>query len=328
MSARVTKKALLLLATGLLLAGCTDNPNESTESGASGDESNASVIDNSGNSDASYTSEESSSKSSIDYTLGWDPAIDEQIRRNLGGNGLPFFDLTGEITIIHVDKSSDANAHMVMTSTCAYDQHLVYRAKTQFGLAGWTVSYNNAAQPKDMKVNAVKNDLGINFKMFAKPHVSDNSYVPYIEVYFNEKFNEPAKGTNWSAATLSILSEIGITDSHKVPYLYMGAYNEVATKTGARKALIKGGDWINYETNIVALARKAFSTSKNWLETGGRATANNHYVCDTYTYSKTFSDGYTISAKLYGDAADGSFQSIKDDDVVAYLEVTCTPPKK
>ena len=57
---------------------------------------------------------ESSEKSSVDYTKGWDPAIDSEIRRSLGGNGLPYFDLPGEITIIHVDKTVDTNAHMLM----------------------------------------------------------------------------------------------------------------------------------------------------------------------------------------------------------------------
>ena len=79
--------------------------------------------------------------------------------------------------------------------------------------------------------------------------------------------------------------------------------------------------------NILALARKAYSTSKNWLETTGKVTGSGHYKSDTFTFTKTFSDGYTIAAKLYGDAADGSYSSTADDDIVAYLEVTCTPKK-
>lgn len=327
MSARVTRKALLLLATSLLLAGCVDNPGDNSENETSGSD-NTSIADNSQTSDDSYTSSlESSSKSSVDYTQGWDPRVDAEIRRSLGGNGLPYFDMTGEITIVHVEKDATTNAHMLMTSTCAYDQHLVYRAKTQFELAGWVVSYNNAALPKDMRLDAVRNDLGITFQMTGKLNSRDNSYYPYIQVYFTEQFNEPVKGTNWSQNTLDILEEIGVVAPHMLPYCYLGAYNDIATKVNARRCTIKGGDWINYEKNILALARKAYSTSKNWLETDGSVTGSGHYRSQTYTFEKTFSDGYKISAKLYGDAADGSFSNVTVDDVVAYLEVTCTPKK-
>ena len=276
MSARVFNKALLL-ATGLLLAGCTDNPNESTGSGASGDESNTSVIDNSGNSDASYTSEESSSKSSIDYTKGWDPAVDEQIRRSLGGNGLPFFDMTGDITIVHVDKNETSDAHILMRSTCAYDEHLVYRAKTQFGLAGWVVSYNNAAKPRDMRLDAVQNETGISLTMTAKVD-SRGDCTPYIEIYYREMWNEPAKGTSWSASTLSVLSEIGVVKPHMLPYLYLATYNDTAAKVSTRKATIKGGDWLSYEKNVVLIARtKTFTSGNHWSETNGKVSTYGHY---------------------------------------------------
>lgn len=329
MYTRVTKKALLLLATSLLLTGCTENPQESTSNENSDTVSNTSA-------DESYTSDNSnpapsentSEKSSIDYTQGWDPAIDAEIRRSLGGNGLPFFDLTGQITIIHVDKTVDTNAHMLITSTCAYDQHLVYRAKTQFELAGWTVSYNNAATPSQMRLDASQDEQGISLTMYGKPNTRDGSYYPAIEVYFTEVYNEPVKGTNWSDNTLSVLTEIGVQAPHMLPYVYMAAYNDTAEKKSNKRALIKGGDWISYEKRIVAVARKALSTSKNWAETNGNVTTSGHYKSATYTFTKTFSDGYKIEAKLYGDAADGSFSSLNVDDVVAYLDVVCTAPKK
>lgn len=328
MYTRVTKKALLLLATSLLLTGCTEDPTNSTSnensdtiSNTSMDESYAS--DNSG----SIASETTSEKSSIDYTQGWDPAVDSEIRRSLGGNGLPFFDLTGEITIVHVDKTIDTNAHMLITSDCAFDQHLVYRAKTQFELAGWLVSYNNAAEPANMLLNASQEEQGITLKMYGKYTARYECYCPYIEVYFTEVYNEPVKGTNWSDGTLSVLAEIGVMSPHMLPYVYMATYNDTAVKKSNKRAVIKGGDWVSYETRIVAVARKALSTSKNWLEENGTASGSGHYRSSTYTFTKTFSDGYTISAKLYGDAADGSYKSLQEDDVVAYLDVTCTPKK-
>ena len=328
MYTRVTKKALLLLATSLLLTGCTEDPTNSTSnensdtiSNTSMDESYAS--DNSG----SIASETTSEKSSIDYTQGWDPAVDSEIRRSLGGNGLPFFDLTGEITIVHVDKTIDTNAHMLITSDCAFDQHLVYRAKTQFELAGWLVSYNNAAEPANMLLNASQEEQGITLKMYGKYTARYECYCPYIEVYFTEVYNEPVKGTNWSDGTLSVLAEIGVQSPHMLPYVYMATYNDTAVKKSNKRAVIKGGDWVSYETRIVAVARKALSTSKNWLEENGTASGSGHYRSSTYTFTKTFSDGYTISAKLYGDAADGSYKSLQEDDVVAYLDVTCTPKK-
>ena len=328
MYTRVTKKALLLLATSLLLTGCTEDPTNSTSNENSDTISNTSM-------DESYTSDNSGSiasgtsseKSSIDYTQGWDPAVDAEIRRSLGGNGLPFFDLTGEITIVHVDKSIDTNAHMLITSDCAYDQHLVYRAKTQFELAGWLVSYNNAAEPANMLLNASQEEQGITLKMYGKYTARYDCYCPYIEVYFTEAYNEPVKGTNWSDGTLSILSEIGVQSPHMLPYVYLATYNDTAVKKTNKRAVIKGGDWVSYETRVVAVARKALSTSKNWLEENGTTSGSGHYRSNTYTFTKTFSDGYTISAKLYGDAADGSYQSLQEDDVVAYLDVTCTPKK-
>ena len=279
--------------------------------------------DNSG----SIASDTSSEKSSIDYTQGWDPAVDAEIRRSLGGNGLPFFDLTGEITIVHVDKTIDTNAHMLITSDCAFDQHLVYRAKTQFELAGWLVSYNNAAEPANMLLNASQEEQGITLKMYGKYTARYECYCPYIEVYFTEVYNEPVKGTNWADSTLAVLAEIGVQSPHMLPYVYLATYNDTAVKKTNKRAVIKGGDWVSYETRIVAVARKALSTSKNWLEENGTASGSGHYRSNTYTFTKTFSDGYTISAKLYGDAADGSYKSLQEDDVVAYLDVTCTPKK-
>ena len=84
MYTRVTKKALLLLATSLLLTGCTEDPTNSTSNENSDTISNTSM-------DESYTSDNSGSiasgtsseKSSIDYTQGWDPAVDAEIRRSL-----------------------------------------------------------------------------------------------------------------------------------------------------------------------------------------------------------------------------------------------------
>lgn len=328
MYTRVTKKALLLLATSLLLTGCTDNPENSASNVDSGNVSNTSMDESYTSNDSNpIASDTSSEKSSIDYTQGWDPAIDAEIRRSLGGNGLPFFDLTGEITIVHVDKTIDTNAHMLITSDCAYDQHLVYRAKTQFELAGWVVSYNNAAEPANMLLNASQEEQGITLKMYGKYTARYECYCPYIEVYFTEVYNEPVKGTNWSDGTLSVLSEIGVQSPHMLPYVYMATYNDTATKKTNKRAVIKGGDWVSYETRIVAVARKALSTSKNWLEENGTASGSGHYRSSTYTFTKTFSDGYTISAKLYGDAADGSYKSLQEDDVVAYLDVTCTPKR-
>ena len=328
MYTRVTKKALLLLATSLLLTGCTEDPTNSTSNENSDTISNTSMdesytSDNSG----SIASETTSEKSSIDYTQGWDPAVDAEIRRSLGGNGLPFFDLTGEITIVHVDKTIDTNAHMLITSDCAFDQHLVYRAKTQFELAGWLVSYNNAAEPANMLLNASQEEQGITLKMYGKYTARYECYCPYIEVYFTEVYNEPVKGTNWADSTLAVLAEIGVQSPHMLPYVYLATYNDTAVKKTNKRAVIKGGDWVSYETRIVAVARKALSTSKNWLEENGTASGSGHYRSSTYTFTKTFSDGYTISAKLYGDAADGSYKSLQEDDVVAYLDVTCTPKK-
>ncbi|MCR5514689.1 MAG: hypothetical protein K6F36_04585 [Bacilli bacterium] len=327
MYTRVTKKTLLLLATSLLLTGCTDNPENSASNVDSENVSNTSMDESytSGNSDVS--SMDSSSAKGTDYYEGWDPAIDSEIRRSLGGNGLPFFDLTGEIKIIHVDKTADTNAHMLITSDCAYDQHLVYRAKTQFELAGWTVSYNNAATPSQMRLDASQDEQGISLTMYGKPNGRDGSFYPAIEVYFTEVYNEPVKGTNWSDNTLSVLSEIGVQVPHMLPYVYLAAYNDTAEKKTNKRALIKGGDWISYEKRIVAVARKALSTSKNWAETNGNVTGSGHYKSSTYTFTKTFSDGYTIQAKLYGDAADGSFTSLNADDVVTFLDVTCTAPR-
>ena len=67
MYTRVTKKALLLLATSLLLTGCTDNPENSASNVDSENISNTSMDESytSGNSDVS--SMESSSAKGTDY---------------------------------------------------------------------------------------------------------------------------------------------------------------------------------------------------------------------------------------------------------------------
>ena len=324
MNTRVTKKALLLLATSLLLAGCTDDPTESGSNTNTGDGTDSSLV----GSDASNNeTSSSSSKSSVDYTIGWDAAIDEEIRRSLGGNGLPYFDLTGEITIVHVDRSGNEAAHMLITSTCNYDRTLVYNAKTKFERAGWAVGFfDDGKSDKNMRVNATNADLGINFEMIGKTDSRGETY-PYIKVYYTEMFNEPAKGTTWSNNTTAVLSQIGCLAPHALPYVYLATYNDTAEKKSSIRALIKGGNWLTYENNICAVVRKTYSASRGWSESVGSTGSSGHYRSNTYTYTKVFSDGYQISAKLYGDAADGSFSSLSDDDVVAYLEVTCTPPR-
>ncbi|MCR5693163.1 MAG: hypothetical protein K6G74_04280 [Bacilli bacterium] len=315
MNTRVTKKALLLLATSLLLTGCDTNPGDADQSSAPEESLTDSVASN----------DSSSEKSSVDYTLGWDPVVDEEIRRSLGGNGLPFFDMSGDITIVHVDKTPEANAHILMTSTCAFDAPLVYNAKTQFERAGWVVSYNNGATPETMRMDAVNPEKGINLTMTGRQ--TARGLTPYIVIYYREMWNEPAKGTAWSNNTMAVLTEINAIAPHALPYLYMATYNDTAEKKTNTKALIKGGDWLTYELQILAVGRKAFSSSKGWSETSGQTSGYGHYSSSTYTWTKVFSDRYTLTAKLYGDAADGSFTSVTADDVVAYLEVTVTAPK-
>ena len=305
------------------MTGCNTDPENSASNES---ESAASLIGDSNNSENPTTSE-SSEKSSIDYTQGWDAEIDAEIRRNLGGNGLPYFGMTGEINIVHVDKTSTSNAHILITSTCAFDSHLVYDAKTKFERAGWSVSYNSQTDPAIMRMDAENDEAGIQLSMYGKKNSRDGSYSPVIECYFTEIFKEPGKDTTWSNNTLSVLTEVGIYKPHMLPYVYMGALNDTATKVTARKALIKGGDWISYEKKILAVARKALSGSKNWSETSGSVSGYGHYSSTTYTFTKVFSDGYKLEAKLYGDAADGSFSSLSVDDVVAYLEVLVTAPK-
>ena len=316
MNTRVAKKALLLLATSLLLTGCDTNPVESNPE----DSLNSDISLNDG------SSSETSSKSSVDYTLGWDPVVDEEIRRSLGGNGLPFFDMTGDITIVHVDKTAQDDAHILMTSTCAFDEHIVYRAKTQFERAGWVVSYNNASKPKDMRMDASNPELGINLEMTGRE--SARGLSPYIVIYYREMWNEPVKGTTWSNNTKAVLTQINAIAPHALPYLYMATYNDTAEKKTNSRALIKGGDWLTYEKSILAVARKTFSSGGHWNETTGKVSGSGHYSSNTFTWTKTFSDGYKLSAKLYGDAADGSFSSTSADDVVAYLEVAVTAPRQ
>lgn len=316
MNTRVAKKALLLLTTSLLLTGCDTNPVESNPE----DSLNSDISLNDG------SSSETSSKSSVDYTLGWDPVVDEEIRRSLGGNGLPFFDMTGDITIVHVDKTAQADSHILMTSTCAYDEPLVYRAKTTFERAGWLVSYNNADKTKDMRMDASNTELGIILEMTGRESIR-GELVPNIVIYYREMWNEPANGTAWSSNTTAVLTEINAIKPHALPYLYMATYNDTAEKKTNSRALIKGGDWLTYEKSILAVGRKTFSAGGGWGESTGRNSGYGHYTSNTYTWTKTFSDGYKLSAKLYGDAADGSYSSPSADDVVAFLEVTVVSPR-
>ena len=261
MNTRVAKKALLLLATSLLLTGCDTNPGESNHE----DSLNSEISLNDSNTNGSAS--ETSSKSSVDYTLGWDPVVDEEIRRSLGGNGLPFFDMTGEITIVHVDKTPEANAHILMTSTCAFDRTLVYNAKTQFERAGWVVSYSEGTTPETMRMDAVNPEKGINLTMTGRQ--GTRGLTPYITIFYREMWNEPAKGTAWSNNTMAVLTEINAIAPHALPYVYMATYNDTAEKRTNTKALIKGGDWLTYELQILAVGRKAFKNRQmlrkfNW----------------------------------------------------------------
>lgn len=307
-----SKKFLLAMVAGLVLASCGGTDEKSTAS-ENKPHDDTSVV----NSDNSLPTGESANPSEPgetsttqasrpDFTASWTtlPGLAEEIQRYCGGHQIPFIDLQGDYHAVKVARVGGTLAHLLIYTSGSYDRTLVYNTKVTYELAGWDVTAN----VDTLDFTAEEPDTGIYIHMYGKLNTRDNSLSPYLEIYFQEKFKAPENGA-WSTATKAVLAEAGIQAPHMLPYCYLGTYLEEATKMPGNKVQIKGGDWIAYERSIVDSVKSSLSSSRNW--TYAKGTAHSGYnVCpsNVYTWTKGFSDGYTVKVELYG-TVEGTYYS-------------------
>lgn len=334
----ISKKFLMVIATSLILAGCGETPKEETssqneitsnesvplpesstpqggESVAPGETSTAPAV-------------ESSSAPKVDYTAGWSalPALAEEIRAYCGGNLIPFIDLQGDYHAVPVAKSASLAAHLTIYTSGSFDRTLVYNTKVTYELAGWYVSFD----VNTLELYAEDPETGIELRFYGKTNTRDGGYTPYLELYFIEKFKSPESGA-WTAATNAILAGAGIVKPHALPYCYLAKAVETASTTSKANVIeIKGGDWQSYESQIKQSVQNSLSTSRNWTYAQiSSITGYGKFPSNVYQFKKSFSDGYSISCKLYG-ATDEYYYSSSSAvaEVWARLEVTLTAPAK
>ena len=338
---------LLFLSLPLILGACGGSQ-QSSSSGASGDDKSEKSSEKSAGSDASMTDPSGSDESvfissvvspvettSIDYTIGWTQEVLDVMEPHLGGHAIPFIDLPGRILATWIEASSTYDysqggyiteeAHLSILSTGGFDAALAGAAKMTYQKAGWNVDFDRAA----MKMHAEDPDLGIKVDFYGEYDQNDNMTNPQIDVYYNEPFVIPVGGS-WRNATLEVLASIGVEAPHALPYVYMGTMAEEAimvSLSNGSAVEIQGRveAWDVYENDILGAARSALPRSKKWFESVGSVTSGTGYYASSYTchtFTKSFSDGYVVTASLYGRPVTESYYS--SSPKTPFLRVSCT----
>lgn len=329
----LSKKFLMVLATGLVLASCGEPKKEesksdiidSVESVLNSDNSSPTQQESQNPGETTESLPASSSSAPVsrpDFTAGWTalPALAEEISNYCGGNQIPFIDLQGEYHAVKVPKSATLAAHLMIYTSGSFDRTLVYNTKVTYELAGWFVSFD----VNTLELYAEDPETGIEINFYGKPNTREGGYTPYLDIYFIEKFKTPESGA-WSSATNAVLAAAGIAKPHALPYCYLGTVVETATQTSKANVVeIKGGDWQAYESQILGAVQNSLSGGRNWVYAKGTSISGyGKYPSNVYTFKKSFSDDYTLSCKLYGATDDYYYTSSSAiAEVWARLEVT------
>ncbi|MBP5091805.1 MAG: hypothetical protein J6328_04535 [Bacilli bacterium] len=326
---------LTICSLTLLLSACGDNNPKVSNSNGIGGSSLIGGSSNGGNSSIPGPIESGSTggghitppSSSIDYTIGWSQDVLDVMQPHLGGHVIPFIDLPGRILATWSDGTpagyySEAEpARLSILSTGAFDAALAGAAKLTYQKAGWKVDFDRVTYA----MTAIEENLGITVDFHGEYDANDKTTTPQIFVYFEEPFLIPTGGS-WRRETLEALESIGIAAPHALPYTYLGTLAEeisiLGDETNGYQALIKGkvGSWNTYKNQIIAAAKNAFPRSKKWAEASTYVNDGyNDYAATSFT--KSFSDGYTIEALLFGADLTSYYG---DGDPTPYLLVECT----
>lgn len=237
---------------------------------------------------------------------------------HLGGNVIPFIDLPGRIVAMWVERATsyDYNsgsyvttepAHLSIYSLGAFDAALAGSAKMTYQRAGWDVSFDAA----NLMMHAEENNLGIKVDFYGVYDDNAKMSNPQIDVYYTEPFIVPTSGA-WRNSTLEMLASIGVESPHALPYAYLGTLAEEASAVSANSIDIRGlvEGWDTYQSQILAAVRSSYPRSKKWLESTATVTVGSGYYADTYSgysFTKSFSDGYTVTAVLYARSDSDSY---------------------
>ena len=325
---------LLLSSLTLVLSACGDDTSKSSltpSSGLGSLDSSLSIDPNNSNSNSHESGSipgktSSSAQPEIDYTIGWSQDVLDVMEPHLGGHAIPFIDLPGRVLATWIEASSSyyssTVAHLSILSTGAFDAALAGQAKLTYQKAGWTVDFNR----ETYQMHAEDTKLGIKVDFYGEYDANDGSTSPQIDVYYNEPFAVPTSGS-WRNATVQALASIGVASPHMLPYTYLGTLAEETVSISNTELDIQGkvGGWDSYSSKILAAARKSFAPSKKWAESTATVTFSGSYSTYSYTgysFTKTFSDGYTVTAVLYGRSVSGS--SYSSDSKTPYLRVYCS----
>lgn len=320
-------KMLLILSLPLILAACNGAGGESSKGADSSDSALSSAQSGPDSSAHESGSISETSLSSIDYTIGWSQDVLDVMMPHLGGHAIPFIDLSGRIVVTWFEETSSyysdsTPAHLNIISTGSFDAALAGAAKLTYQKAGWEVEFDRTTYA----MHAEEPSLGMKLDFYGEYDTNQQLCSPVIDVYYNEPFIIPTDGS-WRNQTVAALLSIGVQEPHMLPYTYLGTLaEEVSILSSPANTLeimgLKDG-WTNYRTEITRCARAAFPRSRKWAEGTETITSSGYYSSSAtgISFTKTFSDGYTVKAVLYARSSTDSYYS---SDSTPFLRVTCT----
>ena len=247
------------------------------------------------NSSSLSSSSSSSSSSSDDKTSEdskkWGKDITKLMREYLDDQIIPYVDLGGSIYGEFVTTSTFGNIQITSDEEMAND--LFSNAETIYRSRGWSIELTTSlfvAKKSRLEINIYKDYQNFN---------------AVLDIFYDEPYDENNTITNWSNDITDTFDNQ--TDSHYVPYIYLGSKHPFASKfyLNDNYFIIHGG---KFDSRVLDEAKIVFSNN-SWTYTEGR-DVEGRYVEGSYT----FNDGDVIKAYV------GNYSLTKNK---AYIKVTC-----
>lgn len=293
---------LFIFLLSFTLISCNQNNESSTYTSTTNETSSTSTsktsstkttssteISSSSNSSSTSSSSSSDDKSSEDAKK-WGKDIAKLMREYLDDQIIPYVDLGGSVYGEFVTTSTYGNLQLTSDEEMAKD--LFSNAETIYRNRGWSIEVTTSL------FVAKKSRLEINIY---KDYQYSNAV---LDIFYDEPYDENNTITSWSNDITETFDNQ--TDSHYVPYIYLGTKHPFASKfyLNDNYFLIHGG---KFDSRVLDEAKTVFS-SNSWTYTEGR-DVEGRYVEGSYT----FEDGDIIKAYV------GNFSLNKSK---AYIKVT------
>lgn len=259
------KKALLLSLLSLTLAGCSSGKSSGTKGGNEDTAEKGDI----GNTPTETPEETDPSPSPSDSDPGntggegdtgdpegegeeekkeevndtnWLDEIWAMMKKYLGGNVLPYFDVGKTYTGSYVSAAS-GKAYLQIDSGEIYGTTVVDNFKKAYTDAQWTLGTETTTQ---ITASLASKGLSVTMKSV--------SGIMSLLAYYDEPYDETTL-TDWTDDINSLIDKY--MDNHTVPYVYLGTANPVASYKSPT-ITVAGGLWDEkIATNAEAIYKKA-----------------------------------------------------------------------